>query len=94
MKVDQTKNKQDNYLVIEGSDQVITINKRDLVFKNTGDHKHHYLPDFTDEWEKAIALVCAIPGCIHGQMRKKEGKQFMSWLEGHRAKTRGANLLN
>lgn len=85
------KNKKDNnsggYFVIEGEGQQVKINKRDLVFRNVNDHSHHYLPDFTDEWEKAIALVCAIPGCIHGKMMKKEGKEFMNWLDSHRTKS-------
>lgn len=74
-------------IVIEGDSGQIKIPKRDLNWTSAGNHEHHYLPDFTDEWDKAIALKCAKPGCIHGIMHRKEGKEFMSWLEKHRAKS-------
>lgn len=96
MAIDNNHKQSDNqgrYIIIEGDDQQLKIPKRDLVFRSTGGHKHHYMPDFTDEWDKAIALKCAIPGCIHGRMYKKEGKEFMDWLETHRAKAWGTNLL-
>lgn len=89
MAVDSGTKKSDNsnsYFVIEGEGMQLKVNKRDLQFKSTGGHTHQYLPDFSDEWEGAIALECAVKGCIHGMMMKKEGKGFMDWLEGHRAK--------
>lgn len=85
----ETTNNKDNYLVIEGEGTQLKINIKNLKWQNTGDHQHHYLPDFSDEWEQAVALKCVIPGCIHGVMQKKEGKFFLDWLDKHRAKSRG-----
>lgn len=90
MKVDiSAKSKQDNNgsYFIQGTDQVLQINKKDLVFKRTNDHTHHYLPDFSDETETYVAITCALPGCIHGKLVKKDGKQFTDWLDQHRVKS-------
>lgn len=76
----------DRYFVFSNGEETTVINKRDLNFVSTGGHEHQYLPDFTDEWESAIAVKCAVRGCVHGRMMRKEGKEFMEWLEGHRAK--------
>lgn len=95
MKVDSNHKKGDtkgNFLFINSGEESIKINKADLHFVKVGGHTHHYLPDFTDEWEAAIALKCAIRGCNHGMMHKKVGKEFMAWIEGHRAKAWGSNL--
>lgn len=89
MAIDSNYKKTDNsnnYFVIEGEGEQLKINKRDLQFKSSGGHKHQYLPDFTDEWDGAVAVKCAVRGCIHGRMMRKEGKEFMDWLETHRAK--------
>lgn len=74
------------YIVIEGDGQQLKIDKRDMMWSKVGGHKHHYLPDFTDETEVYVALTCALRSCNHGMLHKKEGKPFMDWLEEHRAK--------
>lgn len=78
-------NNQGSLIVIEGEGQQFKIDKRDLQWVRTGNHQHHYLPDFSDETDEYIALVCGVRGCIHGALFKKKGKRFMSWLEKHRA---------
>lgn len=74
-------------ITIEGPDQVIQINKKDLVFKDTGDHEHLYVPDFTDETEDYIAIQCTKSGCIQGRLVRKDSKDFTKWLEKHRTKS-------
>lgn len=73
-------------IVLSGPDGAIIINKRDIRWQRTGGHKHHYLPDFSDETETYVALSCAVRGCPHGILMKKEGKDFADWLDTHRAK--------
>lgn len=79
-------NNQGGTIVIEGEGESFKISKRDLVFTKFN-HQHHYLPDFTDETDTYVALVCGKRHCPHGALYKKEGKEFMKWLEGHRAKS-------
>ena len=88
--IDNNRKQSDNqgrYLVIEGEGQQLKIHKNDLKFVKVGGHKHQYMPDFTDEWDGAIALKCVVKSCPHGIMQPKKGKSFMSWLESHRAKS-------
>lgn len=87
--IDKSATNDDNsgkFIVISNGDDALFINKRDLVWHRTN-HEHHYLPDFTDEWDEAIALKCAKPGCPAGIMQRKEGEDFMRWLDEHRART-------
>jgi len=88
MPFDENYKKTDNsnsFIVIEGDGEQLKVNKRDLQWVRTN-HEHHYLPDFTDETDEYVALTCRKGGCIHGVLQRKEGKEFMDWLEGHRAK--------
>lgn len=70
---------------INGGEKPVRINKSDLNFVKMGGHTHQYKPDFTDEWDDAIALKCTINGCGQGRMHPKQGKEFMDWLEERRA---------
>lgn len=84
--VDNGGKKPDNssrFYISNGEDTMI-INKRDLVWQKMN-HDHHYLPDFSDETDVYVALKCAKSGCIHGVLQRKEGKEFMNWLEERRA---------
>lgn len=88
MKVDDSgKSKHTKFEPISTDEgEYLKIPKRDLQWKSTGDHEHHYMPDFSDEEEDFIALTCAVKGCIHGILVRKEGKFFTGWLKKHRAK--------
>lgn len=83
------KNKNDDNssgrIVISNNDETMVINKKDLVWNRVSSHEHHYLPDFTDETDTYIALTCAKGGCIHGRLQRKEGRDFIEWLNKHRA---------
>lgn len=88
-KIDTEPNKSNNsdkFIVIEGDGQQVKINKKDMVWHRVGGHKHHYLPDFTDETDIYVALMCGVRGCPHGVLHRKEGKAFMGWLDKHRTK--------
>lgn len=79
----KTKDNNNNFLFIGNNEETIKINRRDIKFTKLGGHTHHYKPDFTDEWDEAIALVCV--QCSHGRMHPKKDKKFMDWLDEHRA---------
>jgi hypothetical protein len=83
--IDEARKSGNNeYIVIEGETETLKIKKKDLVWQRTGDHEHHYLPDFTDETDSYIALKCVQSNCIHGRLVRKNDKKFMKWLETHR----------
>jgi hypothetical protein len=78
------KSGNNEYIVLEGEHETLKIKKRDMVWVHTGDHQHHYKPDFTDETADYIALTCVQPNCIHGRLIRKQGKDFIKWLETSR----------
>lgn len=80
-------NNSNGYISISNGVESFNIKKSDLVWTRTGNHEHHYLPDFGDETEVYVALKCHKPGCIHGILHRKQGKDFMLWLEKSRATT-------
>lgn len=96
--VDGNQKADDNKSVLpdlekDGVGESLKIPKKDLVWIRTNTHEHQYKPDFTDEWEGSIALVCTVEGCIVGKMVRKDGKKFLKWLDEHRATPRGKSLV-
>lgn len=86
--MDKSPKKSNNdYIVIEGDGEQLKIKKSDMVWNRTGDHQHHYKPDFSDETDTYIAMQCTVANCVHGRLFKKDetkmenGQSFTEWLE-------------
>lgn len=81
---ENNNNNSSSVIVLQGADgELFKINKKDLVWDKYN-HKHHFVPDFTDETDDYVAVKCA--KCPVGRLMQKDGKDFMDWLDEHRAK--------
>lgn len=89
MSVDETPKHNDNKSqeldpIPTGEGENIKIDKRDMVWRRLGNCGHALVPDFTDETDTYIALVCA-KGCGWGTLMTKDDKKFMKWVEEARS---------